>query len=198
MNVRFSARPTNEIIENHGLAVGGKVQKFIDNECLRRSDKYTPKRTGELIRSGTRGTVIGTGRIVYIAPYARSNYYYNGGYPATELMKCRRYYRTVSRGTLAFAVDAASVVFVDPFEIPMRIDPTAKILSPVVLNYCNGWLDQPDVTKMSIVSTNLTKMGACYIHVSGFNVTVGGTEFAANYPFRAATDNFIGFDAEIY
>ncbi len=79
MNVRFSARPTNEIIENHGLAVGGKVQKFIDSECLRRSDKYTPKQTGELIRSGTRGTVIGSGRIIYLAPYARSNYYFNAG-----------------------------------------------------------------------------------------------------------------------
>ena len=118
--------------------------------------------------------------------------------PATELMKCRRYYRTMSRGALAFAVNAASVVFVDSFEIPMRVDPTAKILSPVELTYCNGWLGQPDVTEMSIISVNLTKMGACYIHVSGFNVTVGGTEFAANYLFRAATDNFIGFDAEIY
>lgn len=118
--------------------------------------------------------------------------------PATELMKCRRYYRTMSRGALAFAVNAASVVFVDSFEIPMRVDPTAKILSSVALTYCNGWLGQPDVTEMSIISVNLTKMGACYIHVSGFNVTVGGTEFAANYPFRAATDNFIGFDAEIY
>lgn len=118
--------------------------------------------------------------------------------PTTEMMKCKRYYRTMSRGTLAFAVNAASVVFVDPFEIPMRIDPTAKILSPVVLTYCNGWLDIPDVTEMSIISVNLTKMGLSYIHVSGFNVTVGGTEFASNYPFRAATDNFIGFDAEIY
>ena len=80
MGIRFSARPTNEIIENHGLGTGGRVQKFIDSECLRRSDKYTPKRTGELIRSGTRGTVIGTGRIVYIAPHARSNYYFNGGH----------------------------------------------------------------------------------------------------------------------
>ena len=80
----------------------------------------------------------------------------------------------------------------------MRIDPTAKILSPVALNYSNGWLDQPDVTKMSIVSTNLTKMGVCYIHVSGFNVTVGGTAFTANFSFKAATDNFIEFDAEIY
>ena len=118
--------------------------------------------------------------------------------PTTEMMKCKRYYRTMSRGALAYAVNAASVVFVDSFEIPMRIDPTAKILSPVILSYCNGWLDQPDVTEMSIISVNLTKMGACYIHVSGFNVTVGGTEFASNYSFRTATDNFIGFDAEIY
>lgn len=118
--------------------------------------------------------------------------------PTTEMMKCKRYYRTMSRGALAYAVNAASVVFVDSFEIPMRVDPTAKILSPVALSYCNGWLDIPDVTEMSIISVNLTKMGACYIHVSGFNVTVGGTEFAANYPFRAANDNFIGFDAEIY
>ena len=118
--------------------------------------------------------------------------------PATELMRCRRYYRTMSRGTLAVAVDATSVAFVDSFDVPMRIDPTAKILLPVVLNYCNGWLDQPDVTKMSIVSTNLTKMGACYIHVSGFNVTVGGTAFTTNFLFKAATDNFIEFDAEIY
>ena len=118
--------------------------------------------------------------------------------PATELMKCRRYYRTMCRGTLAVAVDATSVAFVDSFDVPMRIDPTAKILSPVVLNYSTGWLDPPDVTKMSIVSTNLTKMGVCYIHVSGFNVTVGGTAFTANFSFKAATDNFIEFDAEIY
>lgn len=118
--------------------------------------------------------------------------------PATELMKCRRYYRTMCRGTLAVAVDATSVAFVDSFDVPMRIDPTAKILSPVVLNYSNGWLDQPDVTKMSIVSANLTKMGVCYVHVSGFNVTAGGTAFTANFLFKAATDNFIEFDAEIY
>ena len=80
----------------------------------------------------------------------------------------------------------------------MRVNPTTKILSPVALTYCNGWLDIPDVTEMSIISVNLTKMGACYIHVSGFNVAVSGTAFAANYPFRTATDNFIGFDAEIY
>lgn len=34
MGIRFSARPTNEIIANHGLAEGGRVQKFIDSECL--------------------------------------------------------------------------------------------------------------------------------------------------------------------
>lgn len=79
MDMSFNMHNANEIIAGHGIGEGGRVQKFIDSECLRRSDKYTPKRTGELIRSGTRGTVIGSGKIVYLAPYARSNYSFNAG-----------------------------------------------------------------------------------------------------------------------
>ena len=79
MDMSFNMHNVNEIIVSHGIGEGGRVQKFIDNECLRRADKYTPKQTGELIRSGTRGTVIGSGRIIYLAPYARSNYYFNAG-----------------------------------------------------------------------------------------------------------------------
>ena len=45
---------------------------------------------------------------------------------------------------------------------------------------------------------NITNMGLCYLHVAGFNMTVNGTAFAENSSFRAATDNFIGLDAEIY
>lgn len=79
MDMSFNMHNANEIIAGHGIGEGGRVQKFIDSECLRRSNKYTPKRTGELIRSGTRGTVIGSGKIVYLAPYARSNYSFNAG-----------------------------------------------------------------------------------------------------------------------
>ena len=35
----------------------------------------TPRRTGMLIKSGTLGTVVGSGSIEYLAPYARRQYY---------------------------------------------------------------------------------------------------------------------------
>ena len=117
---------------------------------------------------------------------------------ATELMKCKRFYRTLDRGTLAYSSNSESVVFVETFDMPMRVNPDVKILSTVKLTYCNGWIDEPNVSDMSIVSYNITNMGVCYLHVSGFNMTVNGTAFAENSSFRAATDNFIEFDAEIY
>lgn len=52
-----------------------KVQKFIDSECLRYSDKLVPMKTGMLKKSGTLGTVIGSGKIRYLAPYAGYQYY---------------------------------------------------------------------------------------------------------------------------
>ena len=52
-----------------------RAQCFVDSECIRRMDKYTPKRTGALIRSATLGTKIGSGHIVYNSPYARYQYY---------------------------------------------------------------------------------------------------------------------------
>lgn len=51
------------------------AQEFIDSEVLRRSDPYTPKRTGALIRSGILGTTIGSGEVRYVAPYSRRLYY---------------------------------------------------------------------------------------------------------------------------
>lgn len=38
-------------------------------------DPLTPRRTGMLIKSGTLGTVIGSGTLKYLAPYARRQYY---------------------------------------------------------------------------------------------------------------------------
>lgn len=52
-----------------------RAQYFVDSECIRYMDKYTPMRTGALIRSATLGTKIGSGRIVYNSPYARYQYY---------------------------------------------------------------------------------------------------------------------------
>ena len=51
------------------------AQKFIDNEVLRVCDPYIPKRTGMLIKSGILGTVVGSGMVKWLAPYAKLQYY---------------------------------------------------------------------------------------------------------------------------
>ena len=77
--MKFTTKPVNQLLAERGLQKGGKVQKFIDSECIRRMAPYTPFRTGMLIRSATLGTVIGSGIIKQNAPYARQNYYHNAG-----------------------------------------------------------------------------------------------------------------------
>ena len=51
------------------------AQEFVYSECLRYMNPLAPRRTGMLIKSGTLGTVIGSGSIEYITPYARRQYY---------------------------------------------------------------------------------------------------------------------------
>lgn len=67
----------SRMLEDRGLNKMGAVQKVIDSEVLRRSDPYIPMLSGNLKRSGTTGTVIGSGEVKYIAPYARKQYYNN-------------------------------------------------------------------------------------------------------------------------
>lgn len=52
-----------------------KAQAFVDSEVLRYDDPLIPKQTGNLIKSGTLGTKIGSGEVRYIAPYAHTQYY---------------------------------------------------------------------------------------------------------------------------
>ena len=52
-----------------------RKQRFVDQECIRRMSSETPRRTGALIKSAMLGTVIGSGEINQIAPYARRQYY---------------------------------------------------------------------------------------------------------------------------
>ena len=51
------------------------AQSFVDNECIRRMVAYTPMLTGALYKTSMLGTVIGSGEIRQIAPYARYQYY---------------------------------------------------------------------------------------------------------------------------
>lgn len=53
----------------------GDAQTFVDSEVLRLSVPLIPFETGELIRSGIRETVIGSGKVVYHTPYSRRWYY---------------------------------------------------------------------------------------------------------------------------
>lgn len=52
-----------------------RMQKFIDSEVLRRCSPRVPFQTGMLDKSGKLGTVIGSGEVKYIAPYAAAQYY---------------------------------------------------------------------------------------------------------------------------
>lgn len=52
-----------------------EAQKVVDNAILRYSEPYIPLITGTLIKSGILGTVVGTGEIIYTAPYSRKVYY---------------------------------------------------------------------------------------------------------------------------
>ena len=51
------------------------VQKYVDSKILQKCDPYIPFKTGMLRDSGILGTKIGSGRIRWIAPYARKQYY---------------------------------------------------------------------------------------------------------------------------
>lgn len=64
-----------QIIKNRDLGEGGKVQRFIDSECIRQMDPYTPKDVGTLIGAATNGTAIGSGQIIQQTPYAKRWYY---------------------------------------------------------------------------------------------------------------------------
>ena len=51
------------------------AQKWVDNEVVAGCEKYTPLLTGMLKMSSILGTVIGSGVVSWIAPYARRQYY---------------------------------------------------------------------------------------------------------------------------
>ena len=66
----FKIKPTGKLLSDRGLSSKGRVQQFVDSEVLRLTAPYIPFKTGMLIKSGTLGTVVGTGEVNYIAPYA--------------------------------------------------------------------------------------------------------------------------------
>lgn len=66
---------TKRVLKKLGLDEGGRVQRYIDSECLRLCDPKVPKDHGDLIKSGEINTKIGSGEVIYNTPYARRWYY---------------------------------------------------------------------------------------------------------------------------
>lgn len=75
-DVKLKMNPIDQILKKRGLEKGGQVQKTIDSEVLRLSDRYVPMKTGRLKGSGLTATVVGSGEVKYRTPYARKQYYF--------------------------------------------------------------------------------------------------------------------------
>lgn len=77
--IKFSGITFDPNFKKRTQADFDKKQKYVDSEILRLSDPYVPMQTGMLKKSGISGTVIGSGKVEYIAPYGRKQYYTNAG-----------------------------------------------------------------------------------------------------------------------
>jgi hypothetical protein len=60
---------------NRRMDAYNRAQRFLDTQVLYKSEEFIPVRTGELIQSGRRATIIGSGWVIWNAKYARPVYY---------------------------------------------------------------------------------------------------------------------------
>lgn len=74
MHFHLQVSEINALIAKRGLETGGEVQKYIDSEVLRLSEKYTPKLSSVLSNSGQSNTEVGSGEVRWSTPYARYQY----------------------------------------------------------------------------------------------------------------------------
>ncbi len=77
--IRFTGITFNPNFADNAEKNFERAQQYVDSEVLRLSDPYVPMLTGTLKKSGTLGTVIGSGVVEYTAPYAKEQYYNNAG-----------------------------------------------------------------------------------------------------------------------
>lgn len=71
----LTIKPTAQLLMERGIGDGGKTQIFIDSECVRMMEKYTPKLSGAMRDSAYSGTKFGSGEINQNTPYAAKQYY---------------------------------------------------------------------------------------------------------------------------
>lgn len=70
MKLQFNDKQLNERKKSLN-----RKQAYIDTTVLRYSEPYTPKDSGDMIKSGIRSTKYGSGEVTYTAPYSRNVYY---------------------------------------------------------------------------------------------------------------------------
>lgn len=70
IDVRFDGGELLRRFEERGKT----AQVWLDSEILRSTEPFVPMDQGDLIGSGVRGTVPGSGLIVYNSPYAHYHY----------------------------------------------------------------------------------------------------------------------------
>lgn len=75
MKLELEMKSVEELIKERGLAEGGRVQQFVDEECIKHMRRYTPMINGKLAQAAEIGTKIGSGTIIQAAPQARYLYY---------------------------------------------------------------------------------------------------------------------------
>ena len=73
INIKVRTKPTKYIKERLGLLEGGKFLKFCTDTCYKHMDQYVPYDTGMLRINAIMD--INGGKITYIQPYARYQYY---------------------------------------------------------------------------------------------------------------------------
>lgn len=71
----FNLKSTEILLKEKGLGDGGPVQRFVDSECIRLMGPYEPALNMGMEKSVVLGTAIGSGKIEYLSPYARYQYY---------------------------------------------------------------------------------------------------------------------------
>jgi len=101
----FELDDTRKLLKKNGLEEYGFVQKFIDNEVLKRCSKYVPFQTGALMNMGILGTVIGSGEVAWVGVKPRYLYYGKvmvGPPPKTVTDKDLTYNGAPTRGAFWF------------------------------------------------------------------------------------------------
>ena len=74
MEIKWNKTP-QQLLSDRGINNGGRVQKYVDSEVIRRMKPYTPMLTSALIKSATISTKIGSGEVKQNTPYARYQYH---------------------------------------------------------------------------------------------------------------------------